>query len=409
MKKPVQVRKVCADRKAAVSGTNNYATNVLPATGGWFDDDHPGEREFFELSPERGLMLDSGTVLRGARLAYETYGTLNADGSNAVLVHHALTGDMHPASHPGRRSEPGWWERVVGPGRTIDTNEFFVVCANVLGGCQGSTGPLSINPATGSWYGPTFPQVTVRDQVRAQAALADHLGIGRWLACVGGSMGGMLTLEWAITYPQRVRSVVAIATTAAATPQQIAWSFAGRQAIVADHQFHDGWYYDKGEGNGPHRGLAAARVVGMIHYRSDDEFNRRFGRNSRSDVLRDGSMFDIERYLTYQSDKFVRRFDANSYVVLNRMMDLHDVGRGRGGVDAALRRAKAPLLTASVVSDFLYPPYQQLALVDGFEAAGQWAQHIEIDADTGHDGFLTHGEQVEPHIHAFLDKVSSTG
>ena len=387
----------------------SVTSGVPPVTGGWFDDGPVADRQFFELCPDRGFALECGVTLRGARLAYETYGELDATASNAVLVHHALTGDMHPASHPVRRSEPGWWEKVVGPGLTIDTDRYFVVCVNVLGGCQGSTGPMSIDPSTGTWYGPTFPQVSIRDQVRAQAQLADHLGIERWLACVGGSMGGMQSLEWAVTYPDRVRSVVAIASTAAATPQQIGWSYAGRVAVMADTGYRDGWYYDAEPGEGPHAGLAAARVVAMIHYRSEGEFNRRFARNSRGDAAREGAAFDIERYLAYQGDKFVRRFDANSYLVLNRMMDLHDLGRGRGGVMAAMSRVRCPLLTASVTSDFLYPEYQQLELVDGFEAAGQWAQHVLIDADTGHDGFLTHGEQVEPHIHAFLDKVSADG
>ena len=387
----------------------SVTSGVPPVTGGWFDDGPVADRQFFELCPDRGFALECGVTLRGARLAYETYGELDATASNAVLVHHALTGDMHPASHPGRRSEPGWWEKVVGPGLTIDTDRYFVVCVNVLGGCQGSTGPMSIDPSTGTWYGPTFPQVSIRDQVRAQAQLADHLGIERWLACVGGSMGGMQSLEWAVTYPERVRSVVAIASTAAATPQQIGWSYAGRVAVMADTGYRDGWYYDAEPGEGPHAGLAAARVVAMIHYRSEGEFNRRFARNSRGDAAREGAAFDIERYLAYQGDKFVRRFDANSYLVLNRMMDLHDLGRGRGGVMAAMSRVRCPLLTASVTSDFLYPEYQQLELVDRFEAAGQWAQHVLIDADTGHDGFLTHGEQVEPHIHAFLDKVSADG
>ena len=387
----------------------SVTSGVPPVTGGWFDDGPVADRQFFELCPDRGFALECGVTPRGARLAYETYGELDATASNAVLVHHALTGDMHPASHPVRRSEPGWWEKVVGPGLTIDTDRYFVVCVNVLGGCQGSTGPMSIDPSTGTWYGPTFPQVSIRDQVRAQAQLADHLGIERWLACVGGSMGGMQSLEWAVTYPDRVRSVVAIASTAAATPQQIGWSYAGRVAVMADTGYRDGWYYDAEPGEGPHAGLAAARVVAMIHYRSEGEFNRRFARNSRGDAAREGAAFDIERYLAYQGDKFVRRFDANSYLVLNRMMDLHDLGRGRGGVMAAMSRVRCPLLTASVTSDFLYPEYQQLELVDGFEAAGQWAQHVLIDADTGHDGFLTHGEQVEPHIHAFLDKVSADG
>ncbi|MEZ5281579.1 MAG: homoserine O-acetyltransferase [Acidimicrobiales bacterium] len=362
----------------------------------------------------RDFVLESGETLQAPVLAYETWGTLDDTASNAVLVCHALTGDSHAASHPKPHhhlSDEGWWERVVGPGKTIDTNRYFVVCANVLGGCQGSSGPASTNPSTAKRYGPDFPQVSVRDQVRAQAKLAEELGVESWLGVVGGSMGGMQALEWAVTFPDRVRSVAALATTAAASAQQIAWSQAGRMAVMADSGWNSGHYYDAAPGHGPHRGLATARVLAMIHYRSDLEFNARFGRLSSHGrpAAEHGAMFDIERYLAYQGSKFVRRFDANSYILLNRMMDLHDLGRGRGGVAAALSRVKCPLFTASVSTDFLYPEYQQRELVEGFEAAGQWATHVMIEADTGHDGFLTHGDQVEPQLQAFLDKIASDG
>lgn len=391
----------------------NDPTNLPPVSGAWFDGDDPEDRQFSQFTRGRPFALESGEYLESPILAFETWGTLAPDASNAVLVCHALTGDSHAASHPNTHnahSADGWWERVVGPGRTIDTDKYFVVCANVLGGCQGSSGPASIDPATGMVYGPSFPQVSVRDQVRAQAKLADELGINSWVAVVGGSMGGMQSLEWAVTYPDRVRSVAALATTAAASAQQIAWSQAGRMAIMADSQWNDGWYYDAPPGRGPHRGLATARVLAMIHYRSDTEFNTRFGRRSSHGrpAFEHGAMFDIERYLSYQGAKFVRRFDANSYILLNHMMDLHDLGRGRGGVAAALNRVRCPLFTASVSTDFLYPDYQQTELVEGFEAAGQWATHVMIEADTGHDGFLTHGEQVEPQLQAFLDKIASS-
>ncbi len=392
-------------------------TNPPPVSGAWFEGDDPADRRFSQFTGGRPFVLESGESLELPDLAFETWGELNEDASNAVLVCHALTGDSHAASHPGGHtpeaahgtSPDGWWERVVGPGKTIDTNKYYAVCANVLGGCQGSTGPASVDPGAGMLYGPTFPQVSIRDQVRAQAKLADQLGIQTWVSVVGGSMGGMQALEWAVTFPDRVRSVAALASTACSTAQQIAWSQAGRMAIMADSHWNAGWYYGGGPGHGPHRGLATARVVAMIHYRSDTEFNRRFGRTSShgQPAAEHGAEFDIERYLAYQGAKFVRRFDANSYIMLNHMMDLHDLGRGRGGIGPALSRVRCPLFTASVSTDFLYPEYQQRELVEGFEAAGQWTTHVMIDADTGHDGFLTHGEQVEPQLRSFLDKIAS--
>lgn len=379
-----------------------------PVTGAWHPGDHPGRRRFLDFCSERPFALEAGGRLVGATVAYETWGELDADGSNAVLVCHALTGDSHAVGEP----EPGhpgggWWNQFLGEGRSIDPDRYFIVCANLVGGCQGSTGPSSIDPETGSRYAGAFPTVTIRDNVRVQAELADHLGVERWLAVIGGSMGGMQAIEWAVTYPDRVGGLVALATTAAATAQQISWSLAGRSAVLADGNFNGGDYYDAPPGQGPHAGLMAARMLAMIHYRSDGEFSRRFGRKSERhrSVFEPDLMFDVERYLSYQAHKFVRRFDANSYLVLNRMMDLHDVGRKRGGIDRALRRARCPLFTASVTSDDLYPQYQQLELQEAWEANGLETTHVLIETDTGHDGFLTDADQVAPAVGRFVDRL----
>ncbi len=318
------------------------SADALPASGAWRVGDPIGARHFVPLAVDRPFVLEGGGRLRNIEVAYETWGELAADASNAVLVCHALTGDSHATgpSEPGHPS-PGWWDGVVGPGRAIDTDRYFVVCVNVLGGCQGTTGPASLDPATGKPYGARFPATTIRDMVRAEAAVADALGVDRWLAVVGGSMGGMQVLEWAVMYPHRVRSIVALATTAAASAQQIAWSGVQRTAIALDAQWRRGDYYDAAPGEGPHRGLALAREIAQITYRSDDVFNDRFGRGTvdpMSDVFTLWQRFDVEGYLDYHGAKLVRRFDANSYLVISRAMDLHDIGRGRGGVAGALRR-----------------------------------------------------------------------
>ena len=380
----------------------------FPASGAWFPGDEPGRREFFIFGGARPFALEGGGELSEATLAYETWGDLNADASNAVLVCHALTGDSHAVGppepgHPGG----GWWNQFLGRGESIDPDRYFIVCCNLVGGCQGSTGPSSADPVTARPYGPAFPTVTIRDNVRIQAELATALGIERWLAVVGGSMGGMQAVEWAVTYPSRVGGLVAIATTAAASAQQISWSLAGRAAVVADTNFNEGNYYDAEPGKGPHAGLIAARMLAMIHYRSDAEFGRRFARNisRHTSVFEKGRQFDVERYLTYQGQKLVHRFDANSYLVLNRMMDLHDVGRKRGGVESALGMATCPLFTASVTSDNLYPQYQQLQLKSAFDTSGLATTHVLIESDTGHDGFLTDADQVAPAVGRFLDEL----
>jgi len=324
-----------------------------------------------------------------------------------VLVCHALTGDSHlagPASEGDRA--PGWWDAMVGPGRGLDPASLFIVCANVLGGCQGTTGPASIDPATDKPYGSTFPIVTIRDIVRTQALLADHLGVGVWRAVVGGSMGGMQALEWGVMFPERVRALVAIATSAAASAQQIAWSLVGRRAVQLDPNFSGGDYYDHDPGHGPHRGLALARQIAQIHYRSEEVFAQKFGRQLIDPLDQTFTLeqrFDVEGYLDYHGDKLVRRFDANSYLRLNKAMDLHDLGRGRGGVAAAMRRLVAPTLVMSIRSDALYPPYQQLELRDLLRAQGNRVGYYDIDSVDGHDGFLIEIHQIAPLVAAFLD------
>ncbi len=382
----------------------------LPASGAWQPSLGAAERKFFELSPERPFTLESGGTLQAPVLAYETWGVLDDTASNAVLVCHALTGDAHAhgQAHPPSQPTEGWWNDFIGPGRPLDTDRYFVVCANVLGGCQGSTGPSSLNPITGHRYGPDFPVVTNRDVVRSQWALGRFLGIDKWLAVVGGSMGGMAALEWGITYPGRVGSLVIIASAAEASSQQIAWSRVGRLAILDDPKFADGHYYDAAEGDGPHRGLANARRIAMIHYRSGDEFDRRFARHSEDPLLplRHDHRFDIESYLDYQGAKFVPRFDANTYLVLNKLMDLHDVGRGRGGVEAALNRIVAPTMVMSVRTDFLYPRHQQMRIVETLASRPTMrVEHVDIDSDNGHDGFLTEPDQTGPPMGEFIDDV----
>ncbi len=381
--------------------------NPLPVSGAWRVGDDPGHRRF--LSAEgRALPLEGGGLLRDVTVAYETWGELDAAATNAVLVCHALTGDSHAAGPVGHgHPAPGWWDDLIGPGRPLDTDRYFVVCANVLGGCQGTTGPSSPDPTTGTPYGSRFPVVSIRDIVRSQAGLADHLGIGCWLAVVGGSMGGMQVLEWGVMFPDRVRSLVAIATTAAASAQQIAWSAVGRAAIELDPAFAGGDYYGALPGEGPHRGLALARSVAQITYRSEEVYDARFGRASLEplDTFRLAQRFDVEGYLDYHGAKLVGRFDANTYLRLCKAMDLHDLGRGRNGVPAALARVTVPTLTMSVTSDALYPPHQQHELRDLLRAAGIPVEHVTIDSPHGHDAFLIETDQVGPPTAEFIAEV----
>jgi homoserine O-acetyltransferase len=371
--------------------------------------DPPGSRQFFEIP--RPLALDGGATLSGVVVAYETWGTLNEARSNAVLLCHAWTGDSHAAGpaengHPA----PGWWVGAVGPGLAIDTRRWFVVCANVLGGCQGSTGPASPHPDDGRPYGSRFPVITIRDMVRAQARLADHLGVQRWHAVVGGSMGGMQVLEWAVMFPHRVGGIVPIATCTQASAQQIAWGAIGRRAIRMDPKWRGGDYYDAGPDEGPWEGLSAARMVAQVTFRSDNVFTDRFGRElADGATLHDGldlwQRFEVERYLDYHGDKLVRRFDTNSYLIIGKAMDLHDLGRGRSGLGAAIARVTSPALVMGISSDILYPTYQQRQIHELLLSEGTTSDYVEIDSPHGHDAFLINLDQVAPPVQQFLESL----
>jgi homoserine O-acetyltransferase/O-succinyltransferase len=382
---------------------------MRPVTGAWRPGDHPGRRQFFTL--DRPVALDTGISLRDVTVAFETWGTLDDQASNAVLLCHAWTGDSHAAGPQGPgHSTPGWWETVVGPGLAIDTDRWFVVCANVLGGCQGSTGPASPHPDDGRPYGSRFPVVTIRDMVRVQARLATHLGIARWHSVVGGSMGGMQVLEWAITFPDRVRSIVPIATTAQATAQQIAWGAIGRRSIRLDPRWRGGDYYDAEPGDGPWEGLAVARMVAQVTFRSDNVFTDRFGRELADGDELDGRLdmwqrFEVERYLDHHGEKLIRRFDTNSYLAIGKAMDLHDVARGRGGLAKAMQRIRVPALTMGIWSDMLYPDYQQRQIAELIGSGGAPSEYLAIDSPHGHDAFLIDDDQVGPPIGRFLDRV----
>lgn len=360
------------------------AVPPAPVTGAWRDGDPVGRRRFADVGD---LTLESGAVLPGVRMAYETWGTLSPARDNAVLVLHALTGDSHLVGPPGDgHPTPGWWEGLVGPGRPLDTDRYFVVAPNVLGGCQGSTGPASTAPDGRPW-GSRFPFLTVRDQVAAEVALADVLGITRWSLVIGGSMGGMRSLEWAVTEPERVDRAVVLAACAAATADQIAWCAAQLAAIRSDPGFRGGDYYDAEPGTGPHAGLGVARRIAHVTYRSALELDTRFGRTAQpgEQPLGGGGRYAVESYLDHHAAKLVHRFDANSYVVLTEAMNSHDVGRGRGGVVAALERVQARTAVVAIDSDRLYPVRLSEEIAEHLGARGRLTV---LESPYGHDGFL---------------------
>jgi len=383
----------------------------LPVTGAWRPGDDPGHRKFFTFATDRRFALDSGAALSDVVVAYETWGRLDADASNAVLLCHAWTGDSHAAGPASRgHLTAGWWDETVGPGKAIDTDKYFVVCANVLGGCQGSTGPASPHPVDGRPYGSRFPVVTIRDMVRAQARMMGQLGVTQWLAVVGGSMGGMQALEWAVMYPARVRSLVAVATCMQATAQQIAWGAIGRRAVRLDPRWRGGDYYDAAPGDGPAEGLEIARMVAQVTFRSDNVFTDRFGREladraGRGDTLDMWQRFEVERYLEHHGTKLVHRFDANSYLSIGKAMDLHDVARGRVDLDWAMGRVRVPTMTVGIWSDMLYPSYQQRQIHEILSANGVESEYVEIDSPHGHDAFLINGDQLEGPLERFLAVV----
>ena len=353
-----------------------------------------------------GLDLECGARLAPVEVAYETWGTLNAPGDNAILVCHALTGDAHAAGRYAEDARLGWWDPLIGPGRAFDTRRYFVVCANILGGCQGTTGPAATNPATGRPYGSAFPTVTVRDMVRVQYALLRRLGVRRLAAVAGGSLGGMQTLEWLVMYPNFVAAAIPIAASLAHTPQGIAYNLIGREAIMRDPAWQGGDYY--ASGRAPEQGLALARMIGMITYQSDESMRRKFGRarvEPHPDAAyRPANRFQVESYLHYQGESLVRRFDANSYLVLSRAMDLHDVGEGRGGLAAALARSHpaSRTLVIGIDSDILFPTHLQRDTAARLQALGRPVTYAQIHSPWGHDAFLIDYDQLTAQITAFL-------
>jgi homoserine O-acetyltransferase/O-succinyltransferase len=380
------------------------AVAVPPASGAWRVGDHPGDRRFVDVGD---IALERGGTLASVTMAYETWGELSPSGDNAVLVLHALTGDSHVvgAAGPGHPTA-GWWGELIGPGRPLDTDRWFVVAPNVLGGCQGTTGPSS-PAADGRPYGSRFPYLTVRDQVAAEVALADALGIDHWALVVGGSMGGMRALEWAVSEPERVRRLLVLASTAAATGDQIAWCAAQLAAIRADAGFHGGDYYGAEPGHGPHLGLGVARRIAHTTYRSEQEINLRFGRLAQTgeDPLGGGGRFAVESYLDHHAEKLTYRFDANSYLVLTEAMNSHDLGRGRGGVAAALGRVTARTAVAAIESDRLYTPEQNAEVAAGIDDC---APLRVLDSPYGHDGFLVEVDQVGEVLTELLGELAVT-
>lgn len=360
--------------------------------------------------PPHEMILESGAKLGPITLAYETCGTLNASKDNAILILHALSGDSHVAGY--YRSDdpkPGWWDIMVGPGKGIDTNKYFVVCSNILGSCMGSTGPWAINPDTVLPYALDFPMVTIGDMVRAQKFLIDHLGIEKLLAVVGGSIGGMQVLEWCVKYPDMVAAAIPLATTTRHSALAIAFNEVGRQAIMADPNWNNGNYY---MGSKPDLGLAVARMIGHITYLSDESMRHKFGRrlqNRRDFSFNFDADFQVESYLRYQGTKFVERFDANSFLYITKAGDYYDFENQYGEESAvkAFSKTKAKFLVVSFTSDWLYPTYQSKAMVQAMKKNGLDVSFCEIEAKWGHDAFLLPSERLSALIKGFLERVHS--
>jgi homoserine O-acetyltransferase len=354
------------------------------------------------------LPLDSGLTLSPLTIAYETYGRLNEDRSNAVLILHALSGDAHAAGYYPGEDRPGWWDVMIGPGKAFDTDRFCVICSNVVGGCKGSTGPASIDPSTGAEYGLRFPVVTLADMVRAQKMLVDALGIKRLLAVSGGSMGGMQALQWAVAYPEAVASCIVIATTPKHSPMQIAFNEVGRQAIMMDPNWRGGDYYS---GAAPDNGLAVARMIGHITYLSDESMDEKFGRRLRGkevvgfDFTTD---FEVESYLRYQGEIFTRRFDANTYLYITKALDYFDLTNGHGVLVETFRDLPddARFLVLAFSSDWLYPPYQSKEIVRALKGNGLECTYVEMKSSYGHDAFLLENKDLSRLVWHFMDSTA---
>ncbi len=357
--------------------------------------------------------FDDGQVLPGFTLRYETYGRLNAARDNAVLICHALSGDHHCAGiHSLTDRKPGWWNNLIGPGKAVDTNKFFVLCCNVAGGCQGSSGPSSIDPKTGRAYGVSFPSVTIRDMVRTQKIWLDGIGIKQLYAVIGGSMGGMQVLQWGIEYPGFVRKLIALATTARESAQAIAFNEVGRQAIMQDPDWNNG---DYPSGGGPRVGLAIARMMAHITYLSDTSMDRKFGRRQVSPPANDNASagaatatafnarYEVENYLRYQGRAFTNRFDANSYLYITRAIDNFDLAAAYGSLEGAFRFVSAEVLVVGFTSDWLFPPEQNRLIAEAGLRAGVRCSYAELATDLGHDSFLLESPQLYDLVRGFLE------
>jgi homoserine O-acetyltransferase/O-succinyltransferase len=356
------------------------------------------QKQFTFANPPNELVLESCEKLGPITLAYETYGKLNSKKSNAILVLHALSGDAHAAG------ANGWWESFIGPGKGLDTNKYFVICSNVIGGCQGSTGPSSQNPKTCKPYGTNFPLVTIGDMVNAQKNLIENLGIQKLLSVIGGSMGGMQVLQWMVSYPEKIQSAIPIATTMKHTPQQIAFNEVGRQAIMADPDWKDGNYYCSAI---PAKGLALARMIGHITYMSDVSMAEKFGRRIRQDKqpFKFSPEFEVEGYLQNRGDNFVKRFDANSYLYITKAIDYFNLQNGK--TTTLFSGLKAKVLVISFKSDWLYPTYQSLEIVKACKLAGVDTTYCEVNSSYGHDSFLLETKQENELVSHFLYGVSN--
>ena len=349
------------------------------------------------------LKLESGEKFGPVTLAYETYGSLNPEKTNAILIVHALSGDAHASGVHDNHNNPGWWDEFIGPGKAFDTEKYFIICSNVLGGCKGSTGPASINPKTSKPYALDFPLVTINDIVNAQKCLIDHLGVEKLLSVIGGSMGGQQVLSWLVNYPKNICSAVPIATTIKHSPQQIAFNEVGRQSIMADEHWKSGNYY---EGTAPTKGLAVARMIGHITYMSDKSMAEKFGRTKKEvgEPFKFTADFEVEGYLRYRGDNFVKRFDANSYLYITKAMDNFDASGGRL-LQEVLQGTLVKVLVISFKSDWLYPTYQSKEIVKACKLAGVETTYCEIDSTYGHDAFLLEVEEESHLIRHFLKKV----
>lgn len=365
--------------------------------------------EIVHFPADEPLELDSGAKLAPFSVAYQTYGTLNADKSNAILVCHALTGDQHVANTHPVTGKPGWWTTLVGPGKPVDTDRFFVICSNVIGGCMGSTGPGSLNPQTGKPYGLDFPVITIGDMVRAECRLIDHLGIEQLFCVIGGSMGGMQVLQWASAYKDRVYTAVPLASASRHSSQNIAFHEVGRQAVMADPEWHGGRYLE--EGTMPRKGLAVARMAAHITYLSDEALHRKFGRNLQNrDKVTFGfdADFQIESYLRHQGTRFVDRFDPNSYLYITRAMDYFDLHRDHGGTLAnAFVGTKTRFCVVSFTSDWLFPTEESRQVVQALNAVAANVSFVEIETDKGHDAFLLDEPELFDTISGFLGSAAS--